>query len=104
LTLVSPVPINNTGTIELDSTGGKTFLYFDQPFPVLSGGGNIRLDGGAGAQDIIAGTPGQGFAVSLDNQNNVISGAGEIGHSITFAGVTVAHLQQAAQSGRVILH
>ena len=79
LTLISPVQINNTGTIELDSTGGKTFLYFDQQFPVLWGGGNIRLDGGAGAQDIIAGTPGQGFAVNLDNQNNVISGAGEIG-------------------------
>ena len=80
LTLASPFNIENSGTIELDSTGKKTFLYFNQPFPILSGGGSIVLEGGAGAQDIIAGLPGDGFTtVSLDNQDNTISGAGAIG-------------------------
>ncbi len=80
LALQSPYDIENTGKIELDSTAHQTFLYFNQPYPILSGGGSIVLEGGAGSKDIIDGLPGQGFTtVALDNQNNTISGAGAIG-------------------------
>jgi hypothetical protein len=80
LILASPYNIENSGAIELNSTGDKTFLYFDQPAPILSGGGTITLEGGEGTQDIIAGLIGQGYTtVQLDNQNNAISGAGKIG-------------------------
>jgi len=83
LTLVSIQNIENVGTIELNSTGDKTFLYFNQAHAILSGGGNIVLEGGKGSQDIIAAIPGQigqGFTtVTLENLNNTISGAGAIG-------------------------
>ena len=80
LTLVSPYNIQNSGEIELASTTDKTFLYFNQPDPILSGGGDIILEGGTGSKDIIAGLLGSGFTtVTLDNQNNTISGAGAIG-------------------------
>ena len=59
LTLVNPHNIENRGTVELGSTGDKTFLYFNQPFAILSGGGGIVLEGGEGSQDIIAAIPGQ---------------------------------------------
>ena len=40
------------------------------------------LEGGPGAQDIIAGLTGDGFnTVTLDNQGNTISGAGQIGQN-----------------------
>ena len=82
LTLASPYNIENAGNIELDSTGHQTFLYFNQPDPILSGTGSIVLEGGAGSQDIIAGVAGQNFTtVNLDNQGNTISGAGAIGQS-----------------------
>ncbi len=80
LALASPYNIENSGTIELNSIADQTFLYFDQPAPILSGLGNITLEGGQGSQDIIAGLIGQGYTtVLLDNQNNTISGAGAIG-------------------------
>ena len=93
LTLASPFDIDNAGTIELASTSGETLLAFNQPFAILSGGGNVILDGrigvpqermgapvGKGAEDIIDGVAGPGFAtVSLENRDNTISGAGAIG-------------------------
>ena len=90
LTLVSPFDIENTGTIELASTGDKTLLLFNQPFAILSGGGNVVLDGDKGgkegdeevkgAQDIIGGVAGPGFkTTNLENRDNTISGAGAIG-------------------------
>ena len=80
LILASPYDIENSGNINLNSTGHQAILYFDQPAPILSGGGNITLEGGEGSQDIIAGLIGQGYTtVLLDNQNNTISGAGAIG-------------------------
>ena len=80
LTLVSPYNIQNSGAIELFSTTDKTFLYFNQPDPILSGKGDIILEGGAGSQDIIAGLPGLGFTtVALENEDNTFSGAGTIG-------------------------
>ena len=82
LALASPYNIENSGTIELNSTGDKTILYFNQPYPILSGGGDIILEGGSGSQDIIAGMTGQGFTtVHLENQNDTISGAGAIGQN-----------------------
>ena len=80
LSLASPYNIDNAGTIELSSTTDKTFLYFNQPDPILDGGGSIVLEGGAGAQDIITGLLGSGFTtVTLDNASDTISGAGSIG-------------------------
>ena len=80
LMLASPYNIENAGDIELVSTGHETFLYFNQPDPILSGTGNIVLEGGKGSQDIVAGITGQGFAtVNLDIQDNTIEGSGAIG-------------------------
>jgi FecR protein len=89
LTLASPFDIENIGTIELASTGNATELEFNQPQAILSGGGDVILDGGQSipgrkgttpSQDIIDGLPGSGFAtVSLENRDNIISGAGAIG-------------------------
>ena len=82
LALASPFDIENNGTIDLASTGNKTILYFNQPFPILAGNGTIFLEGGAGAQDIVAGLAGDGFTtVNLDNQGNTIEGAGQIGQN-----------------------
>ena len=65
-----------------NSTSHATILYFNQPDPILAGSGNIFLEGGTGSQDVIAGMAGQGFTtVNLDNQGNVISGAGAIGQN-----------------------
>jgi hypothetical protein len=102
LILASPFDIDNSGTIELGSTGKTTLLEFNQPHAVLSGGGNVLLDGGqesslprnalnnlegegggegiTPSQDIIDGLPGSGFATALlENRDNTISGAGAIG-------------------------
>jgi hypothetical protein len=89
LTLASPFDIENTGTIELASTGNATELEFNQPQAILSGGGDVILDGGQSipgkkgvspSEDIIDGLPGAGFAtVSLENRDNTISGAGGVG-------------------------
>jgi large repetitive protein len=89
LTLGSSFEIENAGTIELASTGNATELEFNQPLAILSGGGDVILDGGQSipgkkglspSQDIIDGLPGSGFAtVSLENKDNTISSAGSIG-------------------------
>ena len=94
LTLASPFDIENAGAIELASTDNETLLDFNQPFAILSGGGSVILDGGTGvvpkekisaaaskgAEDIIDGEAGPGFAtVNLENRDNTISGAGAIG-------------------------
>jgi hypothetical protein len=82
LALASPFDIENNGRIDLASTGHQTILYFNQPFPILAGNGTIFLEGGPGAQDIIAGLTGDGFnTVTLDNQGNTIEGAGQIGQN-----------------------
>jgi len=103
LTLGSSFDIGNAGTIEVDSTGNKTELLFTEPLAVLSGGGDIILEGAAGggpgpepvlmplaaregvkgaglAQNVIDGVAGAGFAtVTLENLDNTISGSGSIG-------------------------
>src|SRR6185437_5330275 len=82
LALASSYNIENSGTIELKSTGHATILYFNQSDAVLGGGGKIVLDRGSGSQDIIAGLPGQDFAtINLDNHGNTIEGAGAIGQN-----------------------
>jgi len=66
--------VNNSGTIELDSTGGQTDLQLIQTGLTLEGGGQILLSDDD--MNFITGTsPG----VTLDNVNNSISGAGQIG-------------------------
>ena len=74
LTLISAAYINNTGTIALNSTGDNTYLYIDQGFAGLDGGGHVTLSDDT--HNIIAATvSGQ----QLTNLNNTISGAGDIG-------------------------
>jgi VCBS repeat-containing protein len=76
--------IENTGMIELNSTGGETSLQLSQNGATFHGGGQIVLsDSNA---NIISGT---GAGVALNNEDNTISGAGELGNgglSLTNAG------------------
>ena len=74
LTVNSPFNIDNSGTIALNSTGHKTYLYIDQGFAGISGGGNIILSDNIN-NIIAAKTSGE----QLTNFDNTISGAGEIG-------------------------
>jgi VCBS repeat-containing protein len=75
--------IENTGAIELNSTGGETNLQLSQNGATLQGGGQIVLSDSAA--NIISGTG----SVTLNNEDNTISGAGELGSgklSLTNAG------------------
>jgi hypothetical protein len=74
LTLASPDAIDNAGTIELNSTGDATTLYFDQPFAGINGGGHIVLSDNA--HNTIAVTA---AGDQVTNFDNTISGAGTIG-------------------------
>ncbi|SHK35502.1 FecR family protein [Bradyrhizobium lablabi] len=74
LTLISAAYINNTGTIELNSTGHNTYLYIDQGFAGFDGGGHVTLSDDT--HNIIAAIK---SGDQLTNNNNTISGAGEIG-------------------------
>ncbi len=74
LTLISAAFINNTGSIELNSTGNNTTLFIDQPFAGLDGSGNVTLSDDT--HNIIAATV---SGDQLTNLNNTISGAGDIG-------------------------
>jgi hypothetical protein len=66
--------VNNSGTIELASTGGETRLQVLANGLTLEGGGHVELSDGNG--NIIAGTkPG----ATLTNVDNTISGAGQLG-------------------------
>ena len=66
--------INNSGTIELASTGGKTRLEVLASGLTLEGGGRVELSDGNG--NIISGTTPD---ATLTNIDNIISGAGELG-------------------------
>ena len=74
LTLISAAYIDNTGTIELNSTGDNTTLYIDQGFAGFDGGGHVTLSDDT--HNIIAATA---SGQQLTNLNNTISGAGDIG-------------------------
>ena len=120
LTLVSPVGIDNTGTIELNSTGHATTLYIDQATATLDGSGHVTLSNDT-HNVIAATTSGQ----QLTNLNNTISGAGTIGaggmllvndspgvidanvsHSLTLDPTTLANsgLVEATVGGTLILN
>ena len=76
--------INNTGTIALNSTGDETDLQLIEHGVTLEGGGSIVLSDSD--QNIISGTS---SSVTLDNEDNTISGAGQLGNgelSLTNAG------------------
>jgi len=76
--------IENTGVIELNSTGGETNLQLGQNGATLRGGGQIVLSDSDA--NVISGT---GPSVTLNNEDNTISGAGELGNgelSLTNAG------------------
>jgi hypothetical protein len=67
--------IENTGVVELNSTGEETDLQLIQSGATLHGGGQIVLSDGDA--NIISGTsPG----VTLNNEDNTISGAGQLGY------------------------
>ncbi|WGS19721.1 Ig-like domain-containing protein [Bradyrhizobium sp. ISRA463] len=66
--------IHNTGTIELQASGDDTLLQLIQTGITLNGGGQVVLSDDD--HNIIAGTAPN---VTLDNVDNVISGAGQLG-------------------------
>ncbi|WP_338831730.1 VCBS domain-containing protein [Bradyrhizobium sp. 27S5] len=66
--------IHNTGEIDLQASGDDTLLQLIQTGITLNGGGHVVLSDDD--HNIIAGTMSN---VTLDNVDNVISGAGQIG-------------------------
>ncbi|MFQ3453767.1 Ig-like domain-containing protein, partial [Bradyrhizobium sp. UFLA01-814] len=66
--------IHNTGEIDLQASGDDTLLQLIQTGITLNGGGHVTLSDDD--HNIIAGTVSN---VTLDNVDNVISGAGQIG-------------------------
>ncbi|WP_456784475.1 cadherin domain-containing protein [Bradyrhizobium sp. USDA 4516] len=66
--------IHNTGEIDLQASGDDTLLQLIQTRLTLNGGGHVTLSDDD--HNIIAGTASN---VTLDNVDNVISGAGQIG-------------------------
>jgi hypothetical protein len=66
--------IVNDGTITLNSVGNGTYLEADGPTVTLTGGGTILLSNNV--NNYIIGEPGTN---ELDNVNNLIEGAGQIG-------------------------
>ena len=66
--------IDNTGTIELNSTGSGTLLQLIQHGITLQGGGQVILSDSG--DNVISGTVDD---VTLTNVDNTISGAGQIG-------------------------
>jgi hypothetical protein len=66
--------INNTGTIELNSTGDTTLLQLIQHGITLSGAGHVVLSDNG--ENVITGTVPDVYLVNLDN---TISGAGQLG-------------------------
>ena len=66
--------INNTGTIELNSTGDETDLLIIQQGITLTGGGHVVLSDAA--ENMIHGTSAD---VTLTNVDNTISGSGDLG-------------------------
>jgi VCBS repeat-containing protein len=66
--------INNTGTIELSSTGHETYLQLIEHAITLEGGGHVVLSDSV--ENSISGTSSD---VTLTNVDNTISGAGQIG-------------------------
>jgi hypothetical protein len=76
--------INNSGTIALNSTGDETDLQLIEQGVTLTGGGQIVLSDSDA--NVISGTS---SAVTLNNEDNTISGAGHLGNgelSLTNAG------------------
>ena len=67
--------INNTGTIALSSTGDETDLQLIEQGVTLEGGGKILLSDSDA--NIISGTS---SGVRLNNEDNTISGAGQLGN------------------------
>ncbi len=66
--------VNNTGTIELDSTGSETDLQLIERGIVITGAGHVILSDSVG--NVISGTSAD---VTMTNVDNIISGAGQIG-------------------------
>jgi hypothetical protein len=66
--------INNSGTIEIDSTSGQSELELIEHGITLQGGGQVTLSDST--QNILCGTAPD---VTLTNVDNTISGAGQLG-------------------------
>ena len=73
--------IDNTGTIELNSTGSETDLELIEHGITLQGHGQVILSDSA--ENVITGTVSD---VTLTNVDNTISGAGHLGDGLIIAG------------------
>jgi hypothetical protein len=69
--------IDNTGTIELNSTGDETDLQLIEHGITLQGGGHVDLSDSS--ENVITGTVSD---VTLTNVDNTISGAGHLGDGV----------------------
>ena len=69
--------IDNTGTIELNSTGSETDLELIEHGITLQGGGHVELSDSS--ENVITGTVSD---VTLTNVDNTISGAGHLGDGV----------------------
>jgi len=69
--------IDNTGTIELNSTGDETDLQLIEHGITLQGGGHVDLSDSS--ENVITGTVSD---VTLTNVDNTISGAGHLGEGV----------------------
>ncbi|WP_456769697.1 VCBS domain-containing protein [Bradyrhizobium sp. USDA 3650] len=67
--------MNNTGTVLVSAAGDETIVQLIQPGLTLKGGGQFLLSDDN--SNIISGTSPN---VTLNNENNVISGAGQLGN------------------------
>jgi hypothetical protein len=73
--------IVNHGTIIENSTGANTFLYINSPIVTLSGGGQVKLSS-FGSNFVQSANDGLNVLV---NQDNTITGAGQLGNrNLTF--------------------
>ena len=97
--------IENTGVIDLNSTGGETDLQLIQSGATLHGGGQIVLSDSDA--NIISGTS---SGVTLNNEDNTISGAGLLGNgelSLTNAGTinaTGTHVLNIDTGSNIVLN
>ena len=73
-TLLVVGPLDNSGTITLDSSGDATTLLFHQTVVTLSGGGVVAMTDNA--NNAVQGSDGNGD--TLNNVDNTIEGAGSI--------------------------
>lgn len=91
--------IENTGMIELASTGSSTLLQVAEGPVTLTGGGTIRMGNNSGNRMYRTGASG-----SIVNIDNVIEGAGSLGWSSVPTAITNHHVIVANQPVTLDVH